>query len=409
MAVFEYKGLDATGRNVKGIVDADNSKVARAKLRKMGVFPTDVWEEAMRTESAVIPSGLTFSRFFGRVKQQDVAIATRQLSTLLNAGLPLVDSLNALIEQMDNVKMKMVLSQVRQMVKEGSSLAEAMKASSSVFSNLYISMIQAGESSGTLDIVLNRLADFMENQMKLQNRIRAALAYPFFMTVVMILVVAIIVTFVIPKVTKIFADVGRALPIYTQILIAVSDFLKAYWWLLLILGGFGWYMLKKYLNTKNGREFYDTWVLRVPIFGKIIRMISVSRFARTLSTLLSSGVPLPLSMDIVKNVVNNVVLARAINEAKVAIIEGASIAEPLRKSRLFPPLIIHMIAVGEKSGELEAMLAKVSDSFDNEVEAKVAGLTSLLEPIIILVMGGIIFMMMISILLPIFQMNQLVK
>jgi general secretion pathway protein F len=411
MAVYEYRGLDAAGRSINGIIDSETVKAARAKLRKTGVFPTEVHEQQMAagSDAETMTAGLTLKKIFGRIRQQDISIMTRQLATLLTAGIPLVDSLNALTEQVENVKMKTVVSQIRQSVREGASLADAMRSSSPVFTDLYISMIRAGESSGTLDVVLLRLAEFMENQIKIMNKIKAALAYPIFMSVVMVLVVAIIVTFVIPKVSKIFHDVGKTLPIYTSILISVSDFLKSYWWVVIIVGVAAYYMMKKYLKTERGREWFDGWKLRAPIMGRLVRMVAVSRFARTLSTLLKSGVPLPLSMDIVKNVVNNVVISRAISDAKVAIMEGSSIAEPLKKSRLFPPIIIHMIAVGEKTGELESMLAKVSDSFDNEVEASVTGMTSLLEPIIILVMGGIVFFLMISILLPIFQMNQLVK
>lgn len=409
MPVFEYKGINGRGKNVKGVIDADTLRTARARLRKEGVFPTDFIEEKVSPGRRLISREVSLSGLFSRIRSQDVALLTRQLATLTAAGLPLIESLTALVDQVDNVRLKKVLTQVRDRVNEGSSLADALRHSPQVFSDLYTNMIGAGESSGALDVVLLRLADYIEDRLRLRNRLFAALAYPVLMLMVMFGVIVLLMTFVIPKVTLIFEDMGQSVPVYTQVLISVSNFMRDYWWLILagvLLLGFG---VRSYLRSPGGRKRFDQSILRVPVIGKLFRMVAISRFTKTLSTLLSGGIPILKSMDIVRNVVNNVLLAKAVEDARENISEGATIAEPLRRSKMFPPIVIHMVSVGERSGELEAMLMKVSESFDNEVETTVAGLTSLLEPIIIVLMGGVVFFIMISILLPIFQMNQLIK
>ncbi len=409
MPVFEYKGINGRGKNVKGVIDADTLRTARARLRKEGVFPTEFTEEKASAGRKLISREVSFSGFFSRIRSQDIALLTRQLATLTAAGLPLIESLTALVDQVDNVRLKKVLTQVRDRVNEGSSLADALRHSSGVFSELYINMIGAGESSGALDVVLLRLADYIEDRLRLRNRLFAALAYPVLMLMVMFGVIVLLMTFVIPKVTLIFDDMGQSVPVYTQVLISISNFMRDYWLFIIagvLLLGFG---VRSYLRSPGGRKRFDRSILRVPVIGKLFRMVAISRFTKTLSTLLSGGIPILKSMDIVRNVVNNVLLAKAVDDARNNISEGATIAEPLRRSKMFPPIVIHMVSVGERSGELEDMLMKVSESFDNEVETTVAGLTSLLEPIIIVFMGGIVFFIMISILLPIFQMNQLIR
>ncbi len=409
MPVFEYKGINDRGKNVKGVIDADTLRTARARLRKEGVFPTDFVEEKASPSRRLTSKEVSFSGLFTRIRSQDIALLTRQLATLTAAGLPLIESLTALVDQVDNVRFKKVLTEVRDKVNEGSSLADALRPFPRVFSELYTNMIGAGESSGALDVVLLRLADYIEDRLKLRNKIFAALAYPVLMLVVMSGVIVLLMTFVIPKVTLIFDDMGQSIPVYTRTLISISNFMKDYWWLILaggVLLGFG---VRSYLKSPGGRMRFDRSILRVPVIGKLFKMVAISRFTKTLSTLLAGGIPILKSMDIVRNVVNNVILAKAVEDARENISEGATIAEPLRRSKLFPPIVIHMVSVGEQSGELESMLMKVSESFDNEVETIVTGLTSLLEPIIIVLMGGVVFFIMISILLPIFQMNQLIR
>ncbi|MCX5868960.1 MAG: type II secretion system F family protein [Proteobacteria bacterium] len=310
---------------------------------------------------------------------------------------------------MENVNLKRVVAEVREKVNEGASLADAMARYPGTFPTLYTNMVRAGETSGTLEIVFSRLSDYMEYQIKLRGSILSTLTYPIFLLAIMGLIVIALSTFVMPKVTKVFADMGQTLPIYTRILIGATDFLRHWWWgvlILLIALGFG---IRSYLQREAGQERFDRLMLKLPVLGRITRMIAVSRFARTLSTLIAGGIPLLTSLDIVKNIVNNRIIARAIEAARDSIAEGASIADPLRQSGVFPPMVIHMIAVGERSGELENMLNRISEAYDNEVETTVSGLTSILGPVIVLAMAVIVLFIMLSILIPIFQMSSIIR
>lgn len=406
MPVFEYKGLTTDGRDTHGFIDAENSQGAKLKLRKSGVFPTEVSEESARRAE----EGSTASfRILRRVKKQEVTVFTRQLATLLTAGLPLMEALSATIDHVDDPVLKRTITKIREDVREGESFAGAMKAHPKVFSDLYTNMIQAGEASGALDVVLARLADFQEGQVRLRNKIWATMTYPVMMLFIGTAVLGFLFSYVIPQVTKVFEDIGQALPLPTIILIAMSNFFRSYWWLL--AGGIFIviFSLVKYVKTPTGRHVYDRVILRAPLFGKLVRLIAISRFSRTLSTLLASGIPLINSMDIVKAVVNNTVLSKIIEEAKDRVREGEPLSEPLRRSGAFPSMVIQMITAGEKSGELEAMLAKVSDAYDNEVDTTVSGLTALLEPIMVLFMGVVVLFVVLSILLPIFEMSQVVR
>lgn len=409
MAVYEYTGLDQAGKNTKGIIDAESPKAARLKLRRTGVFPTSLVEEkADKGERFFAGKEVSLKDIFERITIQDISIMTRQLGTLLKAGLPMVGALSAITDQIENEKLRKITSQVRERVNEGSSLAGALAEFPRVFSDLYVNMIAAGETSGALEIVLFRLADYTEGQVRIKNKVLGALAYPVIMVVIAVGVLAVLFTYVIPKVMEIFADLEQALPLPTVILITLSNFARSYWWVMAIaLAGiiFG---MRRYVQTEKGRYSWDKTILRVPIFGKIIRMTAVSRFTKTLSTLLASGIPLLNCLDIVRNIVNNAIVAEAVDTARESVTEGASLAEPLRRSKVFPPIVVHMIASGEQSGELEGMLEKVSEFYDNEVDTKVTSLTTLLEPIMILVMALIVAFIVVSILLPLLEMNQIV-
>lgn len=405
MAVYEYKGVSAEGRDLKGAIDAETIKAAGAKLKRLGIFPTEIIEERHKR----LGKEIDFFRLFERVRLQDIAILTRQAATLTNAGIPIVDALNAIAEQEEKVELKGIISGIREKVREGSSFAEALKGYPKHFSGLYVNMIMAGEASGALDAVLMRLADFLDNQIKMRNRIRAILAYPLLMTVVGIGVLSFIFIYVLPKVTRVFEDMRQTLPLLTRVLISLSNFMRGYWWLIILLIAGAVFYIRRRLRTPEGRMRFDGLIIRLPVFGKLFRIIAVSRFTRTLGTLLKNGVPAILSFDIVKNVVNNMVIAKAIEDARESIREGESIAEPLKRSGLFPSVVTHMIAVGEKSGELEDMLLKVSDAYDNEVETSIMRMTSLLEPAIIIVMGLIVAIIVIAILLPIMEMSTVIK
>lgn len=420
MAVYEYRGLTTEGRDISGIIDADSPKTARAKLRQSGIYPTDVVEGAGEVSYGAGSSAqsdrsgsplpwLSRLRVAERVGMMEVSLMTRHLATLTGAKLPLMEALSALMDQLEKGELRRIVAGVRERVKEGSSLAMALGQHPSVFSEIYINMVRAGEASGTLDGMLLRLADYLEYQVKLRNQLVAALTYPLFMVVIGGLILFGLVTFIVPKITLIFEEVHQVLPWPTVILIAVSHFLNDYWWIILLAGVLGVFALQQYIKTPAGRVQYDRFMLRMPVVGRVTLMVAISRFTRTLSTLLTSGVPLLQALDVVRNVVQNAVLAEAIDRARQNIGEGQSLAEPLRKSGMFPPLVTHMIAVGEKSGELEPMLVKVSEAYDNEVEAIVGTLTALLTPVMILVMGGVIGFIVMAILLPIFELSQIVR
>jgi len=405
MPIYEYKGVNAGGKSISGVLDGESLKTVKAKLRKDGIVVLEVQEgSAVRAARS-----REFSFGGGRVKAGDLANATRQLATLISSGLPLMEALNVLVDQEENEALKGALASVRDSVRGGSSLTDALKTNAKVFSPLYGNMVAAGEASGTLEITLDRLADFLEEQVRFRGRLTAALAYPALMTVIGIGVLFFLFSFVLPRVVGMFEDMKQQLPFITLALLALVNVLSKFWWLILLaLGGAGWYV-NRYLSTPAGKAKMDGLLLRMPVFGTLIRMIAVSRFTRTLGTLLQSGVPTLTALDIVQNVIGNSVLVEAVRKARESVREGESIADPLRRSRLFPPVVVQMISVGEKSGELEKMLLKVSDSFDRTVESRIAGLMSLVEPAIILVMGLIIGFIVIAILLPILQMSSAVR
>ena len=406
MPVYEYRALNASGRNIKGIVDADSSRAARLKLRRSGIYPIELHEEA---DAQGEKRDFDVLRFLRRIKLQEVAIMVRQLSTLLSAGLPLVESLTAVIEQVPNPALKKIGTQVRERVNEGSSLADAFAQHPRIFSPLFVNMTRAGERSGALEIVLERLADFTEKQVAFRHKISAAMVYPILMTFVGIGVLGFLLGYVIPTVTQIFEDLKQSLPLPTLILMTMSDGLRRFWWVGVVVVALMLLGIDRYSRTEGGRLVLDRIKLKAPVFGALALKIAIARFTRTLAILLKSGVPVLVSMDIVKNVVNNRVLMQVIEDARDNIREGQDIAPPLRRSQLFPPLATHMIAVGEKSGKLEDMLLRVADTFETDVETTVQGLTALIEPLMILLMGSIIGFIALSILLPIFQINQIVK
>ena len=409
MAVFEYKGVDVRGKPVKGIVDAESERAARLKLRRTQVFPTQLTEEGKGTFSFSLDQDVKILKFFQKVKVAEIAHMTRQLATLLGANIPLIDSLTALSEQVENPQLRNAIAQVKDKVREGARLADAMRAHPDIFNDLYVHMVRAGEASGALETVLKRLADFTESQAELTSKIKGALTYPVVMSVVGLALMVFLLVGVVPKITKIFEDTDIALPLPTQFLLAVSGFLQSYWYMLILMVPLVVYAWRRFSNRPQGRRFLDRVSLKVPIFGEIFHMVALSRFSLTLSTLLSSGVQLLQAMDIVKDVVQNVMLKEAIEQSMVSVREGDSLAEPLRRSGYFPPIVVHMIKVGEKTGSLEAMLEKVAENYDNQVDTKVSTLTTLLEPIMIIVMGGIVSFIVLSVLLPILKLNQITR
>lgn len=410
MAVYEYAGFDAGGKATKGVIDADSAKGARARLRKQGLFPTEVHEQK---EGQVRGKGLAieidFAKYFQTVSTQDLATVTSQMSTLVGANIPMVEAISALLEQTENPKLKSVLTDIREKVNEGHSLAYALRAHPTVFSDLYINMVDAGEQSGALELVFSRLSAYTESSVALRGKLIAAITYPILMMVVSGGLVLALFTFVIPRIKRIFDSFGKELPIVTQILFGISNFLVDYKWYLLVATPITIWGVRRLLNTPKGRAWWHRTSLRLWVFGPLNRTVAVSRFCRTLSTLLVSGVPILTALNIVKTVVGNDVIAAAVEAAAKNISEGQSIAVPLKASGEFPPIVTHMIGIGEKTGELEGMLGKVADAYDSEVENTINTLTSLLTPVITIFMGIVVAIIALGVLLPMVQLSSAVQ
>jgi general secretion pathway protein F len=334
-------------------------------------------------------------------------MATRQLATLVGAGIPLVEGLTALIDQIDNPRLKSIWADVKQRVNEGSSLGDALSLYPKVFTGLYTNMVRAGESSGALDVVLNRLADFTESQAELRSKLTGTLIYPALMVVMAFSVVTMLMIFVVPNISKIFEARHVALPMSTQILIRSSSLLRDGWFVILPGFGLAIYGFRRFINSPRGRPWWDRIILDIPVFGPLLRMVAVTRFCKTLSTLISSGVPLLAAFDIVKNVVQNTILLRVIETARDCVKEGESIAAPLKRSGQFPPIVTHMIAIGEKSGQLESMLSNVARSYDVQVDARMRAMTSILEPVLLVFMGVVVAFIVFSVLQPLLEMSSL--
>jgi general secretion pathway protein F len=401
MPVYKYKAINEKGKTLQGIIDAESPKAATEKLKRQGIFLSSLKEvKEEKTKRFFLLRGISIS---------ELAVTTRQFSTLISAGLPLEASLVALSEQTDDPRLKQVLTQIKDRISEGSSLTNALKEHKNIFSDLYINMVKAGEASGTLDVVLLRLADFLEKQAALYSRIKSALIYPLFMFLIGSGVLFFMMTYVIPKIARIFEESGKALPLITVILIEISTFLSENpLTILFVLTGIA-FMLYRFSKTRRGKALIDRLVLRLPIFGKIARMVIISRFTRTLGTLLGSGIPLLEALEISEAILGNSVYIEKLRSIRENVREGTSLARPLRESGIFPPLMTRMITVGEQTGELEEMLVKVADIYDMQIETSVSTLTSLLEPIMILVMGVVVGFIVFAILLPIFDLTSTIK
>lgn len=407
MPVYEYSALDEKGKTTRGIIDADNPLSARNKLRSTQLFPVKIKESSSRIKSQAA-GGTSLGTLLRRVKASEISTMTRQLATLMGAGITLVASLELLITQEVNPLLKKILAQIKVSVNEGNSLASSLSQHSRYFSQVYINMVTAGEASGSLDLVLERLAEFSENQEALKGKVIAAMVYPVIMLFIGVLALLILVTFVVPKFIAVFDAMERALPLPTQIVIGASNFLQSYWWLVVVIVVLIVVLFKYLKKTEKYARMWDEFKLRAPVFGPVINKMIIARFGRTLGSLLQSGVILISALQIVRNVVNNILIAEVIDNTIDQIKEGISLSEPLSKSKLIPPVVVQMIAVGEQSGELEKMLNKVADIYEQEVESQVATMTSLLEPFMLLGMAVIVGFIAFSILLPILEMSQIV-
>jgi general secretion pathway protein F len=398
MPIYEYKGLNKAGKNVKGTLESDNIRTAKLKLKKDGIFVVDLADKTKRQKTK--KSKGSNDRKVGINEMSDM---TRQLASLIKANIPLVDALGACSDQMENQILKEVLSDCRNQVNEGSTFHKTLRKYPKIFDKIFVSMVEAGEMSGTLDVILLRLAEFTEDRAELNAKIKSAMLYPLIMVVFMSLILSVMFIFVIPQMTSIFDDANVQLPWYSVAIIDMSSVMVNYWWAIFMIIGGILFTFKQWTQSENGRPQWDAIKLKLPVSGKLTRMIAVGRFTRTLSTLLAGGVPMLNAMDIVKNVVSNEVLAKAIREARDNISEGESIAGPLKRSGQFPPIVIHMVGIGEKTGDLEKMLNQVSDTYDFQVKNQVSGLTSVLEPVMIIVMGCVIGIIVFSLMVPMFE------
>ena len=400
MPVYSYKGVSDGGKSVKGTVSAENMRSARSRMRVDGVFLTQIKESDSSEKASEEGSSARFQfELPTRIPPLQLAVATRQLATLSSAGIPLVECLGALVEQIEHSALKGVFSQIRDRVNEGSALADAI-ASTEKFDSLYVSMVRSGEASGALGAVLVRVADYLEEQVRLSSKLTSIFVYPAVLLGFAVLVVAMLVTVVLPQITNLLLSLGQELPFYTRVVIGAADFARGWWWailgaLVLLVVAF-----RIYRHTENGRVVVDTMMLRLPLLGRVIRVVAIARFSRTLSSLLAGGVGIIQALDISKHVARNAVIEAAIESARSSVLEGASLAHPLRASGHFPPMVITMVEVGERAGDLEAMLAKVAETYDEQVETTVTRLTSLLEPLLILVMVGIVLFIMMATLMP---------
>lgn len=409
MPVYDYTALDAKGKSISGIIDADGAAAARQKIRSAGNYPVDLREvKDGVTEKSERPS-ISLSRFFTHIRPAEVTMMTRQLATLIGAGFPLVSALETLMAQTHSPGLKKTVAGIKDALVEGSSFANALGKYPSVFSPIYINMVRAGETSGTLEIVLERLADITEKQEALKNRMITAMIYPLLILLISMLILGFLLYYVTPKIMTMFTDMRQELPLPTQILIGISDLFKSYGWLLALIFIAALVALARLRKSIKGRQWLDKTVLKFPITGSLIRKLAATRFARTLGSLLDNGVSMMPALAIVKNIVGNVQIAQVVENASVEVGKGQSLGKALDAGQAFPPLAIQMIQVGEQSGNLEEMLGKVADIFEKDVETTVMRLTALLEPIMVLVMAGIVLFIVLSICLPIFEMNQLIK
>ncbi len=425
MPIFEYKALTSSGKTKKGIVDADTARDARSKLRSDHMHVTEMWEVAgkkskkdksvaKKTRGLPVkkgkPGGLLSKEielFQPKISTRDLATFTRQFSTLLRSGIQLADALNALVEQCADPHLERVLRNVKEEITTGNNLAEAMAKHPRFFSDLYVNMVRAGEASGHLDVVLTRIADYLQKQASLKGKVLAAITYPAIMVIVGMAVVIFLMSYVVPRITQILKDRGQPLPFITEILMTASDFTKAYWIYVLLAMVIGGFFLKSLIGTDAGRLKFDSLLLRLPIFGTLFSKQAISRFALTFSTLLKSGLPALDSLKIVALVVNNAKLTQVINNIHARIIEGADIATPIRKSKVFPPMVGYMVSVGEQSGQLEEILDRIAESYEEELDLTIQRLTSMIEPIIIILLAVVVGFIIAAVLLPLLDFSSM--
>jgi general secretion pathway protein F len=404
--VYDYKGLTAAGQSKNGIIDADSPREARLKLRSQNVLVTEILERAGTVHRIHQKKKVLDFRRAAKGKSE-VPMYTRQLATLLKAGIPLAQAMSALIEQCSIPDLEACYRDVREKLTQGLGFAEALAYHPHYFNDLYVNMVKAGEASGSLDRVLDRLADYLQRQAQIKNRIQAALAYPMVMIMVGIVIVFVLMKFVVPRVLQVVEKSKQQVPLMTRMLKGVSEFLSAWWWVL--LGAILSLVIVHRLGMRRKEYRYkvDAFKLRIPVIGDLLKKTAVSRFAVSMSTLLKSGVPVLEALKIVRDIVGNEVLGAVIETVQKRIVEGTDIATPLKKSGVFPPVVGYMIAVGEQSGQLEQMLDQVAQAYDEEITVQTAKVTSLLEPLLIVAMALVVGFIVIAVMLPILRISDI--
>lgn len=402
MPVFKYKGKTLQGKEIEGEIAGDTREIVMGELRRQAIIPTQVKKKP--TEININIPGLGT-----KIKEKDKIIFTRQFSTMIDAGLPLVQSLEILGQQTENPEFAKHIKDIKMTVEGGSTFADALRKYPKVFDQLYVNMVEAGEAGGILDTILARLAGYMERAMALKRKVKSAMTYPIVILVVAVVVVAGLLIFVIPQFADLFTSFGGTLPLPTRIVIILSDFLKGWGGLSLLIGVIAFLIaLKKVRQTEKGKLYVDRFMLKTPVFGTLLRKVAIAKFTRTLGTLMSSGVPLLDGMDITARTAGNKVIEMAVQSSRTSISEGKTIAEPLGETHVFPPMVVQMISIGESTGALDTMLAKIADFYDEEVNAAVETLTSMLEPLLMVFLGGAVGFILIAMYMPIFGLANLI-
>jgi len=408
MASFQYTARDKAGNSTSGTMDAENRQDLLQKLRAKGLVPTSIGDGQAKRAAGARAAPIIGTVKGRRVKADEMVLFTRSLATMVNSGLPLLQGIDIMIEQTENMNFKAVLTQVGQDIEAGLTFSDALKKHPRVFSELYSSMVRAGEASGNLDGILIQLAEYLEASQKLKREIRSAMTYPVIALVIVVLIAGGLLIFIVPKFQDIFTGLGQVLPAPTRMLMAISNVLRSYILVVIGLAIAFFVALRYYISTPMGRLQFDTITLKLPVFGPLFRKVAVSRFARTMSTLTRSGVPVLSALEIVERTIGNEVLARAVNGSQASIKAGATISDPLARSGVFPLMVTRMIDVGERTGSLDELLTKISEFYDQQVEATISSLTAMIEPLLILFLGVIVGGMVLALFMPIFQLSTLV-
>ena len=402
---YGYKVRDKEGRLLQGSLEADSTALVASKLQSLGYVPVSI----ERQGSSSISMEIKIPGFSNRVSQKDVAIFCRQFATMINSGLSLIRAMNILTQQTENKTLAGIVGEVREDVEKGASLSQALARHPKAFNRLFVAMVKAGETGGSLDSTLLQLADIIEKQVELKRKIKSAMTYPVAVLGLVLLIVSAMLIFVVPTFQELFSSLGGTLPGPTRLLIAVSSFTKKFAPLIILFDVGAIMLLRRWINTDGGRARWDAFKLRLPIFGKLVHKTALTRFSRTLAVLLRSGVPILESLEITMETVNNTVVAAAVKDVQEAVRQGETINVPLARHEIFPPMVTQMLAVGEETGMVDVMLEKVADFYDQEVEATVDALTSLLEPLLIVILGGAVGGMVVALYMPMFKIIELVQ